>query len=55
MFLPPIAFFFFFVRRIYKYIHGTNNWGLCYQSGIGVNLFKAYVDANFVIDFIDKK
>jgi hypothetical protein len=43
------------VRRIYKYVHGINHWGLCYQSGIGVNLFETYVDANFVIDFIDKK
>jgi hypothetical protein len=43
------------VRRIYKYVHGINHWGLCYQSGIGVNLFETYVDANFVIDFIDRK
>ncbi len=55
MFLPLNHIHFIFVRRIYKYVHGINHWGLCYQSGIGVNLFETYVDANFVIDFIDKK
>jgi hypothetical protein len=55
MLLPPNHIHFTVVRRIYKYVHGTNHWGLCYQSGIGVNLFEAYVDANFVIDLKDKK
>jgi hypothetical protein len=55
MFLPPNHIHFTVVRRIYKYVHETNHWGLCYQSGMGVNLFEAYVDSNFVIDFIDKK
>jgi len=55
MFLPLNHIHFTFVKTIYKYVHGINHWGLCYQSGIGVNLFGTYVDANFVIDFIDKK
>jgi hypothetical protein len=55
MLLPPSLIHFTVVRRIYKYVHETNHWGLCYQSGISVNLFEAYVDVNFVIDLIDKK